>query len=131
MLVLLDKAFFVLHTILIVFNMFGWFSRRTRVAHAITLGATLFSWLVLGITHGWGYCICADWHFQLRRELGYVDLETSYVQLMFREFFGISMSRLVADGLAALVVVVIVILTCIVWCRDWRRNRNDDARQSN
>jgi hypothetical protein len=127
MLVVLDKAFFVLHTVLVVFNMFGWIARRTRVAHAIALGATLFSWFVLGIAHGWGYCICADWHFQVRRKLGYVDTETSYIQLMSREFFGVSMTRSFADWLAVIVVVGIVVATCVVWYRDRVRRQDDET----
>src|SRR5262249_8135894 len=64
MLDVLDKAFLVFHTALVLFNMFGWAWRRTRVLHLVTLGATAFSWFVLGAFYGWGYCLCTDWHFQ-------------------------------------------------------------------
>ena len=93
MLVLLDKAFFLLHTLLIVFNMIGWAWSRTRLLHLVALGLTTFSWFVLGAFYGWGYCLCTDWHFQVRERLGYANVESSYVQLMASQVLGITLSR--------------------------------------
>lgn len=123
MLNLLDKAFFVLHTLLIGFNMTGWAWRRTRVLHLVTLGLTTFSWFVLGAYYGWGYCLCTDWHFQIRRQLGYADLETSYIQLMATEWLGIRLDRTMADWLAGGVFAGILIATAVVWLRVWRQRK--------
>ena len=60
--VLLDWLLFSVHTALVLFNMFGWIWKRTRVAHLITLGLTAFSWFALGAIYGWGYCLCTDYH---------------------------------------------------------------------
>lgn len=123
MLPFLDQFFFVFHTLLIGFNIVGWAWRRTRRLHLVTLGLTAFSWFALGALYGWGYCFCTDWHFQVRRQLGYVDPESSYVQLLGRMWCGIALSRPAADVLALAVFLAIVAATATVWIRDWRRRR--------
>lgn len=67
---LLDVAFFAFHTVLVLFNLLGWVWRPTRRWNLITLGVTACSWFVMGLWYGIGYCICTDWHWQVRRELG-------------------------------------------------------------
>jgi hypothetical protein len=120
MLVLLDITCFVLHTLLIAFNLVGWAFRRTRRAHLVTLTLTLFSWFLMGAHYGWGYCLCADWHFQIRRQLGYTDPETSYLQLLARQACGLTFSRTVSDWLAGTGLVLIVIATAVTWMRQLR-----------
>src|ERR1700754_2360186 len=100
MLTLLDKAFFAFHTAWIGFNVVGWAWKRTRPFQLVTLGLTAFSWFVLGAFYGWGYCLCTDWHFQVRRRLGYVDTETSYVQMLLNRVLGITLSRSASNRLA-------------------------------
>jgi Protein of Unknown function (DUF2784) len=117
MLVFLDWAFLVFHTLLIGFNMFGWIWRRTRPYHLATLVLTAISWFVLGIYYGWGYCLCTDWHFQVRRQLGYEDPWSSYIQLLADRAFGISLSRSASDWIAGSVFALIVIATAMVWLR--------------
>lgn len=85
---LLDVGFFVAHSGIVVFNVFGWMWRRTRFANLILLLLTLASWLVLGAFHGVGYCICADWHFQVRRALGYRDLGDTYIGFLVWKLTG-------------------------------------------
>lgn len=121
----LDKAFFVLHTGLIVFNTLGWVWRRTRVPHLVTFGATAFSWFVLGAFYGWGYCVCTDWHFSVRR-LGYDDPETSYVQFLVNRLTGAGIGR-AADRLGGGVFCAIAAATAVVWIREWRRRPTGTA----
>lgn len=124
----LDAAFFVFHTLLIGFNMTGWAWRRTRRLHRIVLGLTIFSWFGLGAFYGWGYCLCTDWHFQVRRELGYRDPDTSYIQLLLRKAFGVQISRGESDVLAVSVLAAIVIAAAVVWAMD--RARSKGRKQS-
>jgi hypothetical protein len=119
MLQLLDIACFVLHTLLIAFNIVGWAWRRTRLPHLICFGLTAVSWFLLGAWYGWGYCICADWHFQIRRELGHADVDSSYVQLLSRHVCGLPLSRDAADWIAGIVFVLIAVATAIIWTRTW------------
>ena len=119
-----DNAFFVLHTALMLFNMFGWIWPRTRVAHLVTLGLTTFSWFVLGPFYGdIGYCICTQWHFDVRRALGYDDPEHSYLQLLAKHWFHSEMSLDAAYWSAAITYVLVVLATAVVWTIDLTRRR--------
>ncbi|WP_435019310.1 DUF2784 domain-containing protein [Tundrisphaera sp. TA3] len=119
MLVLLDRAFFAFHALLIAFNMTGWAWRRTRVAHLAVLGLTAFSWFVMGAYHGWGYCLCTDWHFQVRRSLGYPVPESSFIQLLAGSV-GIPLGRATAGNLAVGVFAAILVATALAWTIDRR-----------
>jgi hypothetical protein len=70
MLIFLDVFFLVFHASLILFNLFGWMFRKTRVWNLVTLLLTGLSWTLLGIFYGFGYCPFTDWHFQVLEELG-------------------------------------------------------------
>jgi hypothetical protein len=131
MLVLLDLGFFVFHTLLIGFNMFGWIWQKTRFWHLVTMGLTAFSWFVMGAIYGFGYCFCTDWHFQVRERLGYHDTETSYVQLLAHRVFGIRMSRDASDVLALSVFGLILLAMAIVWTREIQHRRPREKQRSN
>jgi hypothetical protein len=94
--VALNAAFFLFHSIWIVFNLVGWGWRRTRRWHLATVSLTALSWFGLGYWYGWGYCPCTDWHWQVRERLG-LDNPPSYVQLLVRELIGPDLSPRIAD----------------------------------
>lgn len=122
MLQTLNILFFVLHTAVMGFNLTGWMFRRTRGLHVLCLFATLFSWFVMGATKGLGYCVCTDWHFQIRRELGLNDGVHSYLQLLAKVFFGVEMSRFTSDVLACGGLLMALVATLVVWSRAlWRK----------
>ena len=121
MLAVLDAALFVFHTVLIAFNMVGWAWRRTRVAHLVVLAMTAFSWFVMGAFYGWGYCLCTDWHFRVRRLRGDPVTESSFVQLLIGKATGVQLDRQAADALAVGVFAAIVVATAITWAVAWRR----------
>ncbi len=130
MLVFLDKAFFIFHTLLMLFNMVGWAWRRTRVLHLVVLSLTAASWFVLGASYGWGYCICTDWHFQIRERLGHNEAYTSYLQLLATELFGLNLDSKTADWIAGGAFVLIVLATAFTWLRVWQKRRHPEQRSA-
>ena len=82
MLSFLNIFFFAFHSAVILFNLFGWMWRPTRKANLVVLSLTGLSWFGLGIFYGWGYCLCTDWHWQVRAKLGYVTDANSYVKFL-------------------------------------------------
>jgi uncharacterized membrane protein (DUF2068 family) len=89
MLVALNIFFFAFHTILVLFNTFGWIWKKTRKWNLGTLLATSFSWFVMGAWKGQiGYCLCTDLHMQVRRALGIHDTAQTYIQLMAQALTG-------------------------------------------
>jgi hypothetical protein len=85
---LVNWFFIVFHTVLIIFNLFGWIFRNTRKLHLFTLAVTLFSWVVLGIWNGFGYCFLTDWHYDILRQLGKTNLPNSYISFLVETFSG-------------------------------------------
>jgi hypothetical protein len=119
----LNYFFFCFHTVLIFFNTFGWISRKTRKWNLIALLATAFSWFVLGIWYGWGYCFCTDWHWNVRRHLGYIDKENSYTQFLADKLTGLHFSPRLVDTVTVIVFFVSLILSIWINIRDWNKFR--------
>lgn len=88
---LIDYFFFFFHSIFILFNVFGWIIPRWRFANLITLSLTAFSWFVLGIFYGLGYCPFTDWHWEVRRLLGYNDQSNSYIHFLILKILRINL----------------------------------------
>jgi len=118
----LNYFFFFFHTTLILFNSFGWILRRTRKWNLITLLATAFSWFILGIWYGWGYCFCTDWHWAVRKHLGYYDNTNSYTQFLAWKLTGIKFSPNLVDTVTAIVFFTSLALSFLFNIRDWRKS---------
>lgn len=122
MLALLNVLFFVFHTLWIVFNCIGWAWRRTRPWHLATVTLTALSWFVLGIWYGWGYCVCTDWHYQVREALGYPH-DASYTHLLFEKLTGIDADRRWTDVVTVGVFAIVLVLTVALNARDFLQRR--------
>lgn len=94
---LIDYFFFLFHTVFILFNVFGWSIPRWRFANLITLSITAFSWFILGIWYGLGYCPFTDWHWKVRQLLGYKDQSNSYIHFLILKLTGINLSESLVD----------------------------------
>lgn len=119
----LNIAFFVFHTSLILFNVFGWIWPKTRPWNLFTLGLTLFSWVVMGATKGMGYCICTDWHWQVREQMGIQETADSYIILLVRTLSGWDPPVALANNAAMVTFVVSTAMSAGLNLRDWRRRR--------
>lgn len=86
---ILDYFFIMFHTVIILFNVFGWIIPRWRFYNLITLSLTAFSWLILGIWYGFGYCPFTDWHWRVRELLDYTDDRNSYIHFLILKITGI------------------------------------------
>jgi len=109
----LNIFFFVFHTAFILFNITGWMFLRTRKWNLATLLLTAFSWFVLGIWFGWGYCPCTDWHYAVRGQLGYQDPRGSYIHFLLLELTGIDLDTQLVDNVT--LVVFIISLGLSLW----------------
>ena len=117
---ILDKFFFVFHSSVIVFNMFGWALRKTRKANLVVLLLTVASWFFLGIWYGFGYCPCTDWHWQVRMKLGHYDMPASYLTFLIQSLTGFEVDKTLVDIFA--VFFLFFALAASVWTnlRDWK-----------
>jgi len=88
MLHLLDLLFTLLHVLIIGFNLFGWIWPQTRKAHFICVLLTAFSWFILGIFFGLGYCPITDWQWQIKETLGESNLPDSFIKYFVDKLSG-------------------------------------------
>lgn len=108
-----DIFFFVFHISLIFFNLFGWIFKSLRRWNLLTLGLTAFSWFVLGIFYGFGYCFLTDWHWQIRERLGYPTNSNSYIHFLLTTLFPITISEDVVNWLTATLFFAAIALSIV------------------
>jgi hypothetical protein len=113
--------FFVFHTALILFNVFGWMHPRLRLWNLLTLSLTLVSWLVLGLWKGIGYCVCTEWHWNVRRAMGIDEQSDSYLELLSKTVLGWSPPTQTLNDLAAGVFAFSFLASLALNLRDRRR----------
>ncbi len=118
---LLNIAFVLFHTLLILFNLLGWIWKATRRLHLATILLTAFSWFVLGIWYGFGYCFCTDWHWQVRRELGYTDMPNSYIKFLIEMLTGINLSANFVDVATAILFFGALVTSLYVNFRNFEK----------
>lgn len=121
---LADIFFFVFHIGLIFFNLFGWIPKTFRKWNLITLTLTAFSWFVLGIFYGLGYCFLTDWHWQVRETLGYSTESNSYIHFLIMELTGISIREDLVDMFTVIFFLAALALSIYVNLRDRKRITN-------
>ena len=122
----LDKFFFIFHSSIIIFNLFGWIWKKTRKANLIVLLLTAGSWFILGIWYGFGFCPCTEWHWQVRMKLGHYDMSESYLVFLIKSITGVEVRRGFVD-IFAVSFLLIAIFASIYF--NWKDYKNKRSRQ--
>ena len=94
---LLDVFFLTFHSALVIFNVFGWMWKKTRLANLITNLLTGASWFILGIFFGIGFCPLTEWHWQVLHKLGKYDLPDSYMKYILDRITGLNLNPKLVD----------------------------------
>jgi hypothetical protein len=123
MYVLLDIGFIFFHTGFILFNLLGWIWRATRRWNLATLLLTAGSWFGLGVWYGFGYCPCTDWHWMVRRQLGYSDMPNSYIKFLINQLTGIDLSTTVVDLTTAIGFFGALLVSLYLNYRDFNKKQ--------
>jgi len=117
----LNYFFFAFHTSLVLFNCLGWIFKATRKWNLFTLLLTAFSWFILGIWYGWGYCLCTDWHWQVREHLGYHDQSVSYIHFLVLKLSGKNLSLQLVENVTLWVFLLSFLMSIVLNIRDYRK----------
>ena len=88
MLSVLDIFLNIVHVIIVAFCVTGWIEQRWRKVHLVVLAVILFSWVVLGIWKGWGYCMLTDIQWHIKHRLGQQNLPDSFIKYMVDKVAG-------------------------------------------
>ncbi len=103
--------------------MFLWIWQRTRKVHLVVILATAFSWFVMGIWYGWGYCFLTDWEWDIKRQLGENDLPNSFIHYLANNTLSLNISAEILDGLTLVVFIIAFFLSVILNIMDYKANR--------
>ncbi|HEY2721025.1 MAG TPA: DUF2784 domain-containing protein [Chitinophagaceae bacterium] len=121
MLTFLDITLTAAHFLLIGFNLFGWIWRKTRRAHLITVAATAFSWFILGIWMGWGYCPITEWQWRVKAKLGESNLPNSFIKYYADKISGKNINPSIVD--VATLVSFLIIIGLTIYLNFLRKKR--------
>lgn len=121
----LNYFFFIFHTVWTLFNITGWIFPPTRKWNLVTLILTAFSWFVLGIWYGWGYCACTEWHWNVREHLGYHDQSRSYIHFLLLKLTGLNFNLHFVEMATLIAFLASVGMSVLFNARDWRRRINE------
>ena len=111
LLMLADYFFIIIHTILILFNLFGWIWKPFRKWHFAAISITFGSWVILGIWYGWGYCPLTDWHWNVLTKLGATGLPSSYISYLIYRLIGLDISPHTMDVLTISFAVAALVIS--------------------
>ena len=115
----LDIFFTAFHSLLVLFNMFGWIWKKTRRLNLICILLTAASWLLLGIFYGLGYCPLTDWHFTILRKLGYTNLPDSYLSFLFTRLTGLQVNQEWVDAVTLWGLVLALMISLYLNFRNY------------
>jgi hypothetical protein len=93
------------------------------LANLIVILLTVFSWTILGIWYGWGFCPCTDWHWRVRIKLGYLDMPSSYTKFLIDSLTGLEINETLANTLAVTLLTLALVASVVTNVRDWKRKR--------
>lgn len=110
----IDYFFILYHSALILFNVFGWIIPKWRFANLISLSVTAFSWFVLGIWYGIGYCPFTDWHWKVRQLLGYNDESNSYIHFLVLKIVGVNLLENWVDTTTLIIFLLAFFISIIL-----------------
>jgi hypothetical protein len=82
---------------------------------------TAASWFILGIWYGWGYCLCTDWHWQVREAMGIHDRSDSYIHFLLLKITGIDMDKQLVEDATLIIFGLCFLLSIGLNIRDHRR----------
>ena len=128
-----DIAFVIFHSSLILFNLFGWIWKKTRLANLVSIVLTFGSWTLLGLIVGVpGYCPFTEWHFRILEKLGHTGLPTSYIKYLADRLTGMSFSQELVDSVttwglisAFIISLALNIPTFVKWLKKKRQKRQE------
>ncbi|MBN2532145.1 MAG: DUF2784 family protein [Spirochaetales bacterium] len=117
----LDIFFIVFHTFYTLFCTLGWIWKKTRKLNLILLLLTTISWFGLGYFCGLGpgYCLCTDWHWQVKIKLGYRNIPRSYIKYLVDQLTGLNLDSTLVDTVVMILYILAMIFSIALNTRDF------------
>ena len=120
---IVDVLLYTVHMGVILINLFGWISKKTRRIQLISIIITSFSWFIVGFWYGWGYCFLTDWEWEIKAKLGETDLPASFIHYLANTTLGFNINTDILDLITVITFLMAIILCLITNYIDLRRIR--------
>jgi hypothetical protein len=85
--------------------------------------ATVFSWSILGIWYGFGYCPFTEWHWRVRIALGDTSLPASYIKFLVDSLTGLDVNARIVNIMAVLLLIIALAASILTNILTWVRKR--------
>lgn len=105
--------FHIVHLAIILFFLFGWLSEKTIIAHCILSALILFSWCVLGLYFGFGYCLCTDIQWRIKRKMGEQPSTEYYIKYILDKLTGLDTNPKTVNAITTYSFFSILILSSV------------------
>jgi len=90
----LDIMFDILHILLVIFIVSGWLFPDLRKMHLVVVLLTGCSWIIFG--NELNNCILTEWHFNILRKMGIINLPDTYTQYALKRITGLAIPKTTA-----------------------------------
>jgi hypothetical protein len=94
MLPFLNIMFDILHILLVIFIVSGWLFPDLRKMHLVVVLLTGCSWIIFG--NELNNCILTEWHFNILRKMGIINLPDTYTQYALKRITGLAIPKTTA-----------------------------------
>jgi MFS superfamily sulfate permease-like transporter len=114
MLPFLDIMFDILHILLVIFIVTGWLFPNLQKIHLVVVLLTGCSWIIFG--NELNNCILTEWHFNILRKMGIINLPDTYTQYALKRITGLAIPKTTALLITRLCWLLSLLLS-ITWLR--------------
>ncbi len=114
MLPFLNIMFDILHILLVIFIVSGWFFPDLRKMHLVVVLLTGCSWIIFG--NELNNCILTEWHFNILRKMGIINLPDTYTQYALKRITGLMIPKSTAL-LITRICWLLSLLLSITWLK--------------
>jgi hypothetical protein len=120
---ILDKFLLYFHAGVTLFGALGWIFKKTRKLNLFVLVVTMFSWVVLGIWYGWGYCVLTDIHWNIKERMGDFNIPRSYIKYLVDEITGLNFDARLVDIVTVIWFCIALICSVLLNIYDFRKSK--------
>ena len=114
MLPFLNIMFDILHILLVIFIVTGWLFPDLRKMHLVVVLLTGCSWIIFG--NELNNCILTEWHFNILRKMGIINLPDTYTQYALKRITGLAIPKTTAL-LITRICWLLSLLLSITWLK--------------
>lgn len=89
---------------------------------------TAGSWFILGIWFGWGYCLCTDWHWQIREAMGIHDRSDSYIHFLLNKLTHLEIDPKLVEKATLIIFLLCFVLSIWLNIKDWQKRKQNNKQ---